>query len=136
MRSSNVHLTLAFLGSTDPARVAAAERAAAGVSVERFLLRLDTPGYWSHNAIAWAGIGSVPDALQTTAARLRAALVDAEVPFDAKPFVPHVTLVRKARPGFALPPLEPIEWPVHGFALVRSVPAEGGSDYVVCRRWP
>jgi len=136
MRAQNVHLTLAFLGGTDPATLPAIEAAAARVAPRAFTLTFDEPGYWRHNQIAWAGVSSVPAALDDLVAGLRAALVAAQIAFDAKPFVPHITLVRKARPGFPLPDLEPIVWPVSGFVLVRSVTGPNGSEYVVHGRWP
>ena len=55
--------------------------------------------------------------------------------FDPKPFVPHVTLVRKGHSGFAMPTLQPIRWQVTGFVLVRSVMRPTGSDYLVESRW-
>ena len=135
MRSENVHLTLAFLGSTDaalrPSIVAAASRAAP----RRFTLRIDEPGYWRHNQIAWAGVHEVPPELTALVGDLRAALLGASVPFDVKPFVAHITLVRKARPGFKLPELGPIDWPVRDFVLVRSVTGPDGSTYEVVQRW-
>jgi 2'-5' RNA ligase len=68
-------------------------------------------------------------------ADLRAALLNARFPFDPKPFVPHLTLVRKARAGGALPALEPVRWSVRDFVLVRSLPAADGSEYVIQARW-
>lgn len=135
MRPENVHLTLAFLGSTDPALLPTIEAAAARVAPRAFTLRIDEPGYWRHNQIAWAGAREEPPELRTLVADLRAALLEAQVPFDAKPFATHVTLVRKARPGFRLPRLATIEWPVREFVLVRSVNGPDGSHYEVERRW-
>jgi len=135
VRARNIHLTLAFLGGTDSTALSAIAAAAARVAPRDFTLTVDEPGYWRHNQIAWAGVRSVPAALDDLVAELRAALVAAEIAFDAKPFVPHITLVRKARPGFNLPPLAPIDWPVRAFVLVRSVTGTEGSTYEVARRW-
>jgi 2'-5' RNA ligase len=131
----NLHLTLAFLGSVAVGEIAPVERAAARVAIERFVLTLDEPGYWKRNRIAWAGARVVPAALERIVAALWAALTEAHVRFDAKPFVPHVTLVRDAPPGFVMPELPPIEWSVHGFALVRSERVGAGVRYVVAKRW-
>jgi RNA 2',3'-cyclic 3'-phosphodiesterase len=135
MRPENVHLTLAFLGSTPAAALPSVIAAAGRVAPRRFTLRVDEPGYWRHNRIAWAGVRAVPSELAALVAELRAELAAARVAFDPKPFVAHLTLVRKARPGFAVPPLAPIEWPVRGFALVRSVTATDGSTYQMAQRW-
>lgn len=135
MRPESVHLTLAFLGSTDAALVAEVAAAAARVAPRAFTLRVDEPGYWRHNGIAWAGVRAAPPELAALVSDLRAALAEAGIPFDPKPFVAHLTLVRKARPGFALPRLAPIEWPVREFVLVRSTTGLDGSRYEVIGRW-
>jgi 2'-5' RNA ligase len=135
MRPENVHLTLAFLGNTDAALLPSVVAAASRVAPRRFTLRIDEPGYWRHNQIAWAGVRESPPELDALVLDLRAALVDAKIAFDPKPFVAHLTLVRKARPGFRLPRLEPIEWPVRDFVLVRSVTGPDGSTYEVAERW-
>jgi 2'-5' RNA ligase len=135
MRPEDVHLTLAFLGSTDPALLLAIEAAAARVTPRTLALRIDAPGYWRHNQIVWAGARAEPPELAALVGDLRAALLEANVPFDAKRFAAHITLVRKANPGFDLPRLEPIEWPVRDFVLVRSVTGPDGSRYEVLKRW-
>jgi 2'-5' RNA ligase len=100
------------------------------VAPRRFTLRMDQPGYWNHNHIAWLGASSVPDELQALVGELRTALVQAGVPFDPKPFVPHVTLVRNARaPREEWPTLIPVEWPVNGFSLIASERDESGPYY-------
>jgi 2'-5' RNA ligase len=134
-RADSIHMTLAFLGDCEPGRLDELKAVAAGVSVGPFELVLDENGYWKHNRIAWAGASQIPAALETLVSDLRAALAAARFAFDPKPFVPHVTLVRKAQPGFVMPALEPIRWQVTGFVLVRSVMRPAGSDYLVEARW-
>jgi len=134
-RGDSIHLTIAFLGDCDPERLGALKAAAASVRVRPFELVLDEAGFWKHNRIAWAGATQTPAALETLASDLRAALAAAQFAFDPKPFVSHVTLVRKAQPGFVMPALDPIRWRVTDFALVRSVMQPAGSDYLVEARW-
>jgi 2'-5' RNA ligase len=134
-RGDSIHMTLAFLGDCDPDRLAELKAAAAGVRVRPFELVLDEAGFWKHNRIAWAGATAMPDALESVVNDLRAALVGAGFAFDPKPFVPHITLVRKARPDFVMPALDPIRWQVADFVLVRSVMRPAGSDYLVEARW-
>ena len=134
-RAESIHLTLAFLGDCDADRLGALKAAAARVRVRPFELVLDERGFWNHNRIAWIGATATPGALEALVSELRTALAEAQFAFDPKPFVPHVTLVRKARPGFAMPALDPIRWQVDGFVLVRSVMRSAGSDYLVESRW-
>ncbi|MGH8682116.1 MAG: RNA 2',3'-cyclic phosphodiesterase [Burkholderiales bacterium] len=134
-RAESIHQTLAFLGDCEPARVPDAAAAAGRVQRRGFELVLDRAGLWPHNRIAWAGATAVPPELDALVTELRTALAAAGVGFDAKPFALHITLVRKARPGAALPALDPIRWRVAEFVLVRSVPRAGGSDYAIQRCW-
>jgi len=134
-RPESLHITLAFLGDCDPARCDAVLAAAARVRPRPFELVLDRAGLWAHNRIAWLGASEMPPELEALVRGLRGALADAGLPFDAKPFVPHITVARKVRPGSALPALRPVRWPVAGFALVRSVLDRGGSHYVVLSCW-
>jgi 2'-5' RNA ligase len=100
------------------------------VAPRRFTLRMDQPGYWKHNHIAWLGASQVPGELDALVGELRTALEQAGVRFDPKPFVPHVTLVRNARPPKdEWPTLNPVDWLVDGFALVSSERDESGPYY-------
>jgi 2'-5' RNA ligase len=136
LKRETLHITLAFLGSRDPAQVVRLEEAAARVRVHPFVLTLDEAGYWRHHELVWAGARTPPAVLSALVRDLRAALAGSAVPFDSKPFVPHVTLIRKARAGFALPGVRPITWRIQDFALVHSRPGREGSDYAVLNRWP
>jgi 2'-5' RNA ligase len=130
MRTENLHITLAFLGQVDGGQFDAIVAAARGVHAQRFMLRLNEPGYWTHNHVAWLGATQVPEELKTMVAELRAVLVHAGIGFDPKPFVPHVTLVRNARPPKEeWPTLNPVDWPVTGFALISSERDESGPYY-------
>lgn len=128
-------MTLAFLGDTDRARCENLVRVAAGVAPRRFELIIDQPGYWKHNRIAWAGASQDPRELTDLVGELRGALTDAGFRFDTKPFVSHVTLLRKAGAPAKLPELPPIAWRVSGFALVRSVSGPRGVEYAVEDEW-
>jgi RNA 2',3'-cyclic 3'-phosphodiesterase len=134
-RTGNLHMTLAFLGDTELARVDALKHAAGRVAPRPFELVVDQPGYWKHNRIAWAGSSADPPALAEMVGALRGALTEAGFRFDAKPFVSHVTLLRKASAPEKLPSLPPIVWRASGFALVRSVPGPRGTDYAVDGAW-
>jgi RNA 2',3'-cyclic 3'-phosphodiesterase len=128
--AENLHVTLAFLGNVADERVAAVEAAMGRVEPRRFVLTLDRPGYWKKNSIAWAGTSAVPAELEALAAELRASLAAAAVPYDPQPFAVHVTLLRDARAPAAMPALEPIAWPVDGYALVVSA----GGRYEIRRQ--
>jgi len=135
VRPENLHLTLAFLGDVDEARVAQVQQAAGEVAPRAFSLVLDRPGYWKRNRIAWAGASVVPSEFQALVAQLHRALAAANIAFDARAEVPHVTLLRDARAPRALPALAPIDWQVDAFVLVHSVTQASGSCYRITNSW-
>ena len=130
-RTENLHQTLAFLGNVDDADVGSVEAAVDPVAPTSFTLRLDQPGYWKKNRIAWAGCSAVPCGLSDLSAELRAALQDAHIAFDTKPFAVHITLAREAHAPAAMPVVEAIDWPIDGFVLVASV----NGRYEIRREW-
>jgi 2'-5' RNA ligase len=133
-RAENLHLTLAFLGSVDEARVAEVERAAGEVAPRSGLLVLDTPGFWKRNRIAWAGASAVPTEIESLVRDLREALGRSRIGFDPKGFVSHVTLLRNACEPRAMPELEPIRWRSDGFVLAKSATAPSGR-YEILNSW-
>lgn len=136
MRPETLHLTLAFLGQVERARLAALQQTVREVSVPSFPLCLDTLRYWAHNRIVYAAPSAPPAALGRLAAELAERLRHAGWAFDARPFQPHVTLLRSARCPAVLPlPAAPVHWAVHDMALVSSVRDEQGAHYEVLARF-
>ena len=136
MRRENIHLTLAFLGATDPGLLPALIERARAVRFAPLRLPLDRVGYWKHNRLVWCGTDDEPQALTALVADLRAGLEAAAIRYDPKPFVSHLTLVRKSSGLGGAPPWAPLAWEVRDFALVRSVPVDGGVRYELVERFP
>lgn len=137
MQPRNLHLTLAFLGDTDLAHRTAALAAARRVAVMPLRIVIDRMGYFRQGrqrGVVWAG-GEAPAALVELSVSLRSALKAAEVNFDEKPLVPHVTLLRDARAPEATLGLDPIEWISDAFVLVESTRDEAGVRYDIVARF-
>jgi RNA 2',3'-cyclic 3'-phosphodiesterase len=134
MRRDSLHITLAFLGDIPTERVAALKCIAGDVVAQPFDLAVDRLGYWRHNRILWAGADAAP--LTVLAERLTAKLASAGFRFDARPFVPHMTLLRDADCAGALTMRDPVCWPVTEFLLVRSGLSAAGAHYEAIGRWP
>ena len=132
----NMHLTLVFLGNVARSRMARVEAVAATVKAPRFELRLDRVAWWRHNRIVWAGAARCPESLAALVKALEQGLSSEEFHFDARPYVPHVTLLRKARRAPAAAEVPGVAWPVSRFALMESVPRAGGPVYEMLREWP
>ncbi len=91
-KPENLHITLAFVGEyAHPEDVL---DVIGGIPFEP--IRLAVRGVGAFEDVWWLGIGH-SDALSACVKRLRHALADADIPFDRRAFVPHITLIRGAR---------------------------------------
>lgn len=134
----NLHLTLAFLGATDPPRRACLEQAAAALRIPPFTLRLDRYGYWRRSQVLWLGCGVPPAPLRHLVGGLRDAQQACAVTAETRPYAVHLTLFRKLRkpPGALRQMAAAVSWPVRDFALVASELDAAGARYRVLRTWP
>jgi len=92
----DIHLTLAFVGSA-PASIEPPLRESLRALPAPGTLTLDRLGCFGRRLL-WSGPGEPPPWLADLAQALRAELDARGVAYDRKPFVPHLTLVRGARP--------------------------------------
>ena len=129
LEPSNLHLTLAFIGEW-PEDVSAA----LPIVEEPFPLVLSGVGLFPEAKVIWAGVGESA-ALDCLAQKVRDRLTGAGIPFDPKPFVPHITLGRKPvvpeavdLSGIVVPPAE---MTVDDVFLYRSDRGENGMVYSV-----
>lgn len=148
VRAENIHLTLVFLGEVSVNRLNALSQVASevqGAGARAFDFAVEEICYWKHNRIAYAGTAKVPQGLLDLVSALQSALSAAGFLFDQQAsYVPHITLVRKAKcpaPSIelrtGLPELtQPIVWPVREWVLVKSGQANARSGYTPLDRWP
>lgn len=132
MRAGNLHLTLAFIGALEAERARQVAAALAAASFEPFAWALDAVGSFGRARVLWAG-GS--DArLDAMAAQARRLLDELGVPYDRKPFVAHVTLLRKlprdATQDAAHRIEPPIRWQAGAPVLLESRSGADGTRYV------
>ncbi len=132
----NIHLTLVFAGSIERDRVATLASAAAAVRAHRFEFDVDRVGYWRASRVAWAGPSHAPPGLTGLYAQIGAALRQAGIAFDERPYAPHITLVRNARRAPARRAAPALHWVAADFALIESAPVAGRSAYRVVSSWP
>ena len=125
----NVHLTLAFLGEVEEARVPPLRTMLDALPRAAFALTLDRVGEWHHAGVAWIAPSVVPPALVALHARLDEALAAERYPVEARPFRPHVTLVRRRSRMLPERATTPLEWSVRRLALVRSESVDGAVRY-------
>lgn len=122
------HLTLAFVGHCSADEMQLCCRRADQLRLPSFDVVLDRADYFQRPRIVWLGPTRVPDALT----RLAAAL--ASPGLENRPFRPHVSLARGARPLAALA-ISPIAWNVRHFALIESGAQGQPGAYRTLQSW-
>ena len=90
--SSNLHMTLAFIGEW-PEEADEVTEVLPEVE-EPFVVTLSHIGFFPEAKVLWAGVEKSYE-LERLAGRVRHVLSDSGIPFDPKRFNPHITLARK-----------------------------------------
>ena len=124
----NLHMTLAFIGEyDDPEQIVEVMQ---NVPLRSFSVKLS--GYAPFKDMIFANLEENEN-LRDYVKRLRSALLEEEIPFDRKKFLPHVTLVRKAectRGKAFLPEFWDSEsMRVNGISLMKSERGKHGMVY-------
>ena len=97
VRASNIHLTLKFIGETDPEQVDPIREALRSIRVGRFLLGVSGLGVFPRRgkpAVLWAGLGNAHPHLFQLHKRVNDVLYGCGIEPDRRVFRPHVTLAR------------------------------------------
>lgn len=140
---SAFHLTVAFLGWCDTAGRQAVEAACAqaAATVGSFGLSLTGAAATFGSRVLWVELAPSRE-LDTLASALRAALGDAGMRVEARPFHAHITVARagrgaRLRPGLAQSYDGPeLSWSVERLVLMRSRLRRTGALYSVESAWP
>jgi RNA 2',3'-cyclic 3'-phosphodiesterase len=125
--ATNLHVTLAFIGAA-PQEQLAHITYAADIPSAKIELTLDRIEVWKGGA-AVLRPSSVPASMVDLHGRLTQSLRACGVPFDARPFAPHVTLGRNAQ-GILVATVPPVSWRSAGHVLALSA---GGCYRVIAR---
>lgn len=120
----NLHLTLAFIGEVDMSVLDRVDQVLENLEIPELTLTLDHVGSFDRKeGVVW-WVGLKPNAqLMAFQRQFIDGLRDAGVPYDPKPFRPHLTLVRNYVPAsepVMLPVVQPIPFTTHGVTLMRS----------------
>ncbi|MCR5695246.1 MAG: RNA 2',3'-cyclic phosphodiesterase [Clostridia bacterium] len=121
---NNMHITLAFIG--EYGRPDEILRIMREIPFDDFEIRLNGSG--SFGDILWGGV-ICPKELTEYTARLRELFEERGIPFDGKPFRPHITLARKTEniPAGIVPREESMK--VSRISLMRSDRGRDGKVY-------
>ncbi|MBN1378833.1 MAG: RNA 2',3'-cyclic phosphodiesterase [Gammaproteobacteria bacterium] len=133
--AENLHLTLCFIGEIDQMQLQVFTRAAEDVISEPFALALDRLGYFARTRVLWLGSDHTPAALLALVKNLNKTLRHCGYKSETRPFKPHVTLMRKARPLATLPDFKPVSWNIIGFVLAQSLLQQTGVCYRILKEY-
>jgi len=144
-RAETIHLTLVFIGDLARERISELAERLDSLDAPAFQVDFDRADCWKHNRIAFVTASQPPEALHGLVMQLERALAELAIPFDRRPYKPHITLLRKATCPNRNPAdgrvsdspewgdFEPINWSAEEFVLVESVPIPEGIRYDVLR---
>lgn len=134
--ADRLHLTLAFLGEVAPERLDTLR--AIGQGLPRLageVWTIDRVGGWP-NGIVWAGSAQSCPTLVELVAALRQGLSQAGFPTEVRPFVPHVTLQRRARRRLPAQDIAPLPFALRRVSLMESTLTPQGPQYRELQHWP
>jgi 2'-5' RNA ligase len=134
---SNLHATLAFLGSVPERRLGELREIGARVAsgglprAPPLQLHFDEVAHWARAQILVALSAAESPAAHALADQLKSATRAAGFSPDLKPFQAHVTLARKVSRAAAAPLAHRVSWSFAGFALIESRTDARGAAYSV-----
>ena len=132
---NKLHLTLLFHGQVQPRFVADLRDMASRISVPPDTLILDRVDYWRRNQLVCLEATRCPPALSALVDQLVQGSRNLSLPIEERPYVPHITLLRRASRRVELHDFAPVAWPISEFVLVHSVAGRDAASYDVIDRW-
>jgi len=145
MQPESWHITLQFLGNTDPEQYQCLLTRLAEVRSPPVPVRLDELGFFHCTGVFFAAVRPAPE-LEFLANRITAATAPCGFIAESRPFHPHITLARakgqnRAQPLHALETRaqrQPafMRFVASAFLLYKSHLSPTGSTYEVLRRFP
>lgn len=149
VKAENIHLTLVFLGEVETEQIATLRAIAADVAagmhkaasmneqpLPPFSLTIQGTRFWKKNRIVMASVVQYPPVLFALADAIKTALMSAGFSCEARPFKPHITLIRKAGAHTPLTLEQPIQWDVDDWLLMQSRLSAESAHYTELGRWP
>ena len=124
MPAQNLHVTLAFIGETKDA--AAVRAAMQTIACKPFRMSFAEMGVFGN--LLWIGIKG-NQGLNKLARHVSAALDEAQIQYDRKKFVPHITIIRKMQGSWKAAAAPKGEMMVKKISLMKSSQKDGKQVY-------
>lgn len=116
-----IHMTLAYLGPLQHEQIEQAKGLAREISFRSFQLQINQVGEFRRIKVLWLGPVELPEELLDLVAALHLKLKKNGFRIDDRPFTPHITLARKYKHPQWSEAIEPIDWSIQGFCLMKSI---------------
>ena len=129
------HITLHFLGAVDEEIQAQLVQALDNITGSAFSLEINRWGYLPRPRVLFLGTQDIPDALTDLVNNTASCVTACIENYRQKPFLPHLTLFRKAHHPKQLDEFDTIKWQVDRFVLVESITNQEGAEYKVLQEW-
>jgi 2'-5' RNA ligase len=126
----DLHVTLCFLGAVEDAMVDALTRKAGQISAAGFELEFDAVEHWRRARVLAAVCTRIPANALALADELRLSARSLGIGLEARPWHPHVTLLRGLPAADALPRWSeaPLRLRAQSFYLAQSQELEGTTE--------
>ena len=135
LEAEKLHVTVAFLGEVADDRYASLLEIGGSIGGAGFELAFDRVAYWRRSGIVYASPSHIPERLSDLARVLTQRLAAARLRIEARPFVPHVTLLRDARRAPRATGFEPVRWRIEALSLIETLREDGKPAYRVRESW-
>lgn len=90
--SSNLHITLAFLGQVTHQQKQQIILRAKDIQQPHIQLRCQSINYWKRSKVVWLGCNAIPSPLENLAKDLKETALASGIPQESRRYTPHFTL--------------------------------------------
>ena len=134
--AENIHMTLQFIGDVSQGLLSDLIQAADSICFDPVDLSMSELVYRPRQQMLWLTPAVIPEALSNLHSQLHKVLSKIHgLHLEKRPFLPHITLVRKLEELEEVPLFQPLGWRATGFCLEESELAHKGAIYRVARSW-
>jgi len=134
-RPDMMHITLRYIGPvSDDIRQCLISKVDV-LKTSSFDISLNKTGFWKKPQVSWSGPDIVDERLLELVNKLENISQQCGVANETKKYIPHLTLLRKARSSTQIKMPIVNKWHVKNFTLIESVSVEGGVQYNHLKDW-
>lgn len=130
-----LHITLRYIGPVDEAIKNCLIKKADLIEAEEFTVSLSKTGYWKKPQVTWLGPDKPDKYLLKLVEDIENICQQCGIESENRPYIPHLTLLRRSHKHLSCSLDQSIEWRVKKFVLIESVSTNKGVSYNVIKHW-